>query len=189
MTVLQTARAALGLHTAFVGGEIYGWDTMARGLANFLTRVDAAAHSIDARALNDMVALAKSRVPVDTGRLLNGITGEIFDNYAEFLASAVHETGSREDYARFVEFGTSAGTRGVKNAIVADEGFYSADPFSTSPLRGRRVVHGRISYRTHSGAPAQPYFYGSANEVLEKRGLEMQDVAADSASAEGFPLA
>lgn len=183
---LTIGQVGYNLYSVYTETGIMRWTEVARGLLTIAANLELRTKKIDAGALDDMVSLAKSRVPVDTGRLLNGITGDDYEDYCEFRASAVHETGSQEDYARFVEFGTAAGQRGTTNAVAADEGFYSADPYSTSPFRGRRKLRDRRVYRTHPGTPAEPFFYNSANDILAERRLKMQDVIAEAVTGQGF---
>lgn len=126
-----------------------------------LTRVasgmQASADAIDQRALDDMVALAQTRVPRRTGRLFSGITGEREDGAFVFKAEAQRDASSA-DYGPYVERGTRAGQRG---RVVAD-------PTSFERRAGIR----RKARRTHPGTEAQPFFYSSAREVLERRNVE-----------------
>lgn len=140
--------------------------------------------AVAAEALDEMLALMRERVPQDTGRLLSGITGEIQDGMATVEASAVREgpAGEGADYARFVEFGTRAGTRGRRSPIVADEGFFAASPFDET--RGRRVTRQRKSYRTHPGTPARPFFFNSASEVLARYRAAAAQAAVEALLAE-----
>lgn len=120
-------------------------------------------------ALDVMVGLARSRAPVDTGRLLNGITGSEKGDYFEFRASAISDRGQPEDYARFEEFGHAvAGGAAVSgNALVADESFFAGNGHWRSHRRARA-----------DAVPAQPFFFGSAAEGLASRGTPDEIIGA-----------
>lgn len=126
-----------------------------------LTRVasgmQASADAIDQRALDEMVALAQSRVPRRTGKLSAGITGEREDDAFVFKAEAQRDASSA-DYSPYVERGTRPGRRGQ---VVAE-------PTSFERRAGIR----RRSRRSHPGTEAQPFFYNSAREVLERRNVQ-----------------
>jgi hypothetical protein len=96
-------------------------------------------------------------VPRRTSRLAEGITGTEEAGVFVFKAEAQRDAGSA-DYAPFVERGTRPGARG---RVVADPTAYE-----------RRAGIRRRSRRTHPGTPAQPFFYISAREVLDRRGVE-----------------
>jgi len=127
---------------------------------------------VDEAAAAEMVSLMKSRVPVDTGNLLNGISYENSGGEITVTASAIKES-SGVDYARFVEFGTD------DNGAVAEDSFFADGSDAGTPLR-------RSSRRGHGATPAQPFFWNSAREVLAKRGRQLEDVARQTASEEGF---
>ncbi|MCW2315311.1 HK97 gp10 family phage protein [Rhodoblastus acidophilus] len=149
-------------------------DASLRGLGEYL---DKGAKEIDRRAVDDMANLARSRAPERTGLLLNGIRTDIEDGDFVFEASAkrASPTGKEEeDYAHFVEFGTSAGSRG--QTIVAGDAFFAGSG------RGRT----RRQYRTHPGTPAQPFFYNSASEVLEQRNRDLSEFIGAAGDQYGF---
>ena len=177
-TILSTG---LSLYDAQQATGFFGWDQVALNMGKLVSKMEFHAYRHDHDALDEMVALARSRVPVDTGRLYNGINGDAVDDEYIFSASAVHEDrSSGADYARFVEFGTSGGTVGVSRVVVADAGFYSG---ASGPAARRR-----ISYRTHEGTDPRPFFYNSAHEVLAERDQRMADVISDSASESDWEL-
>lgn len=122
-----------------------------------------AARAVDERALAEMVELAQQRAPQRTGLLHTGVTGTREGDAMVFQASAQRDESSA-DYARFVEHGTRGGTRG---RVVADATFFERS-------NGTR----RKSRRTHPGTEAQPFFYNSAREVLERRRLAQEEVMA-----------
>ena len=74
------------------------------------------------------------------------------------------------DYGPFVERGTRAGVRGQR---VATATFYEQ-------ANGQR----RKARRTHPGTEAQPFFWNSAREVLERRGREHAQAYAAAAESD-----
>lgn len=180
--------SGLALYSEADGAGIEGLDNFFFTLGKTLAKIELKAHRHDGDALNDMVETARSLVPVDTGLLLNGIVGEEIDGHFEFRASAVRTSASgkaQEDYAHFVEFGTSGGERGQAYQSV-DEGsilhdLYGASAGSAFATRRR----GRKSARSHPGTEAQPFFYPAAEQALAKRGVALDD-AIDQSVAEDW---
>jgi len=126
-------------------------------LVRVATRMQGHADRIDQRALDEMVELARSRVPRRTGRLAEGISGERDGEVFVFKAEAQRDESSA-DYGPFVERGTRAGARG---RVVAD-------PTTLELRKGIR----RRARRSHPGTEAQPFFYNSAFDVLARRNIE-----------------
>jgi hypothetical protein len=179
LPLFTIAHAGFNLYSTAEATGVVGWPDVAQALSKVALKMLAKAHKIDSDALDEMVSLARSRVPVDTGVLLNGITGEITDEGCEFRASAVHTSvkgKASADYAHFVEFGHNAGPATFANLITAD------DVFAGRASEFRRA---KASRGSKTIAP-QLFFYNSANEALEKRGLAMQDVIAQSAAEDGW---
>lgn len=175
--VLSSIGTALSVESTVSG--VLGVPDVQAALLRFAVKLAFKTKKVDADAAAEMVDLMRSRVPRDTGRLYNGIEAHQEDDGTWLVeASAVHPRGSKEsaDYARFVEFGTAPGTRGDRTSYVADEGFFSTDALGDGRFRGRARARTRKVYRTHAGTPAQPYFFESAREVLEKRGISMQSI-------------
>jgi len=122
-----------------VGGGlvgVVGLPTVYRQLAKYAVKLATRSHQVGRDAAEEMVNLMKSRVPVDSGALLNGISWEEDDRYFTVTASAESPTGSHADYAPYVEYGTKFNE-------------------------------------------AQPFFWNSANEVLEKWGDSLQRIASE----------
>jgi hypothetical protein len=117
------------------------------------------ARGVDRRALDEMVELARSRAPERSGRLKLGITGTQEGELFVFKAEARRDSGGTEDYAPFVERGTRPGQRGKRYSRITD-------------YESARGI-GRRARRTHPGTEAQPFFYSSAREVLERRNIEL----------------
>lgn len=128
--------------------EVARWALRAQRAASSL---QGHASGINERALNEMVDLAQSRVAVRTGRLKIGVTG--IREGEMFVFSAYARRDGAEDYAPFVERGTRPGVRGR---------VYSRPAAGSSDTRQTRAR------RTHPGTEAQPFFYVSAREVLER---------------------
>jgi HK97 gp10 family phage protein len=104
--------AAPSFTSAFnVGGKVVGVigaDRVVGSLVKFGVKLALKSRKSDEDAAQEMVDLMKSRVPQDTGKLLNGISFEFEDNTAVVTASAINPKSRPEiaDYARFVEHGT-----------------------------------------------------------------------------------
>lgn len=190
LPVFTIARVGFTLYSTAEATGVLGWSDVASALARIIPKMVIQAKKRDSGALAEMVELARSRAPVDSGLLLNGITGEATENYHEFRASAVRVSSSskeQEDYAHFVEFGTQAGVRTRRVEYAARDGLFSLDPSATSAFpSGASRTRARRQYRGHPGTPAQPFFYNSANEVLEKRGIDMQSVVSDAGKEDGW---
>jgi hypothetical protein len=179
LPLLTIGRTAFTLFQAQQAAGVIGLDVWMDALGRLVPKMAVKASRRDGDALREMVELARSRVRRDTGRLYSGISGQEIDGECEFRASAIHP-GTDVDYARHVEFGTAAGDRGRFRFVTAHEGLQSGNRAPDLSYRRRR------SLRTHPGTPPQPYFYNSADEVLAKRNLDMQDLAEDAGSEDGW---
>lgn len=161
--------------------DLVGLDNLVASLVKHGVRLALRSGAADAAAMDDMLALMRQRVPERTGLLLNGIDGEIEGGVATVTASAVRYTHRESaDYARFVEFGTKAGERG-RSAPVADARYFEVDLVEGYRRRRQPARPTRKVYRSHPGTKAQPFFFNSAREVLEKR-QERLEAAADAAA-------
>lgn len=188
LPVTTIARTGAALYSAADATGFEGFDELATSLGRLALKIGMKAMNHDRSALDEMVTLAKSRAPTDTGRLVNGIKGEVDGDLCVFSASAVHEDkpGSKEDYARFVEFGTHAGQRGQFHEIVAHEGFYSGPATVGGQERGTVRLQRRRSLRGHPGTDPQPFFFNSVNDVLGKRRAAMERAVEQVGAEEGF---
>jgi hypothetical protein len=174
LPLFTIARSAFALYEISEATGVIGFDDFAAALGKIAVKMALKARRIDRGALDDMVALAQERVPQATGTLYSGIEGDETDAYFEFRASAQHVRANGKlsaDYAHFVEFGTHS----------HDE----SGPGGTSAFASRRRKSTRVG---HPGTEAQPFFYSSADEALERRGLAMEDVIPDAAGEDGWEL-
>jgi HK97 gp10 family phage protein len=160
-------QTAWGFGSNLVG--VIGTERVVGALVKYGVKLAIKSHQADVDAGNEMVQLMKSRVPVDTGNLLNGITMEDEDGQITVTASAVREGDA--DYARFVEFGTKGGG-------VADESFFEDGANAGAALKPRASGGG--------GSPAQPFFWNSAHEVADKHGIALDKASGEAAQEEGF---
>jgi HK97 gp10 family phage protein len=163
--------SGLNVQTAWRFGDsiigVIGTDKVVAALVKYAVKLVIKSHQADVDAASEMVDLMKSRVPVDTGTLLNGITMEDDDGVITVSASAVRGDA---DYARFVEFGTRGGT-------VADESFYENGESAGAALRSRG---------TGGGSPAQPFFWNSEHEVADKHAIALDNASGEAAKEEGL---
>lgn len=161
---LAVSAEMLGLDLDYT--SVLKWGYRLAKAGNAIARHSAA---VDERALAEMVSLAQSRAAHRTGRLRAGIAGERDGDVMVFRAEARRDESSA-DYAPFVERGTRAGTRG---RVVADATFNEL-------ANGRR----RRARRSHPGTAAQPFFYSSAQEVLERRRIAQEQVLARASATD-----
>lgn len=197
--VVAIARTALSARSVIAGGAVFydaavrtgfvNADTILLALRQIGPRMARRARAADGSALQEMVNLAKSRAPVDSGRLLNGIEGYTEGEFHVFKASAVRTSSTGRDsadYARFVEFGTAAGVRSRSRAYQAQAGFYDNPLTGFEAGPGRPTPRRRRQYRGHPGTRPQPFFYNSAREVMEKRFMTLESLPALAATEEGL---
>lgn len=132
--------------------SVVGVERLSGQLAKYAVKLALRSDHLAEQAAAEMVDLMRSRVPQDSGALLNGITWRKEGRTVIVEASAVHP-GQDYDYALAVEAGHHAG------GTHAD-----ASLFEDTTGRGFRSV--RPSHPTE--VPAQPFFWNSAREVLAK---------------------
>jgi HK97 gp10 family phage protein len=165
--------SAASVQTAWEFGDklvgVIGKEQVVGALVKYGVKLAIKSHQADVDAGNAMVQLMKSRVPVDTGRLLNGIAMEDDDGQITVTASAARDGDA--DYARYVEFGTKGGA-------VADESFFEDGATAGAALKPRSSGGG--------GSPARPFFWNSAHEVAEEHGLALDKASGEAAQEEGF---
>lgn len=158
-----TGRGVLsGLRLIDTVADIVGIERITGQIVKYGVKLALRSDQASEHAAQEMVELMRSRVPVDTGLLLSGIT------YAReggmWVVRAVADRGGY-DYALAVEAGHRAGGTVADGDLFAD----------TTGAGGRQVQSGPTEVE------AQPYFYGSAREALsdwasELRGLAREDL-------------
>jgi hypothetical protein len=183
LPLFSIARAGFNLYQIGSATGVIGLPDVIDALVKLAPKLYLKSRKANTDALDEMVAEAKSLVPVDTGRLLNGITGRIEDDEFIFEASAISPRGQEDDYARYVEFGHNI-AHTLANPIVADESYFSADAASVNPFRAKAPKKPRKSSRGETSIEPEPFFFPAADDALEKRGVEMESVLAGLAAEE-----
>lgn len=152
-----------GLRLIDTVSSIFGVEAITKQVVQYGVKLALKSDNASEAAAREMVELMRSRVPQDTGALLNGITyrreGKMW------IVEATADRGGY-DYALAVEAGHRAG------GTVAD-----ADLFSDTTGAGGRSVQSSGP----SDVEGQPYFYNSAREALSDWAGELR-----SASREGL---
>lgn len=167
LTANPSAQTAWSFGGRVIG--VIGTERVVGQLVKFGVKAAIKAHGVDQSAAEQMVETMKSRAPVDTGRLVNGIAYSESDGMFTVEASAARDGDA--DYARFVEFGTKASS-------FADSDYFAA---------GADSAGADLRSRGHYGdTPAQPFFWNSAKDTLHEWGQELSDVIDQSATEEGL---
>ena len=159
----QSRGVLSGLRLIDTVADIVGVERITGQIVKYAVKLALRADNASEKAAREMVDLMRSRVPVDSGLLLNGITYR--QEGRMWVVEATADRGGY-DYALAVEAGHRAG------GDVAD-----ADLFSDTTGRGGRQV--RSSGPTD--VEGQPYFYNSAREALSDWAGELR-----AASREGL---
>lgn len=165
----RTAPGVLsGLRLIDTVAEIVGIERITGQIVKYAVGLALKADNASEQAAREMVELMRSRVPQDTGLLLNGITYR-----RDGKTWVVEATADRDgyDYALAVEAGHRAG------GIVADAGLFA----DTTGAGGRAV---RAAGPTD--VAAQPYFYDSAREALSDWASGLRAGATASAREAGL---
>lgn len=166
LTANPSAQTAWNFGGKLVG--VIGTERVVGQLVKMGVKMAIKSHAVDQDAAEQMVETMKSRVPVDTGRLVSGITYSEADGVFTVEASAARDGDA--DYARFVEFGTKASS-------FADSDYFDAGAGSAGADLRKRGHYGET--------PAQPFFWNSAKDTLHEWGQELSDVVDQSATEEG----
>lgn len=145
----STGRGVLsGLRLIDTTVGIFGIESITKQVVQFGVKLALRSDNASEQAAREMVDLMRSRVPQDTGALLNGITyrreGKVW------IVEATADRGGH-DYALAVEAGHRAGGTVADGSLFAD----------TTGEGGRQV---RAAGPTD--VEGQPYFYNSAREAL-----------------------
>lgn len=157
-----------GLRLVDTVAGIVGIERISGQLAKYAVKLALKGEQASLHAAQEMVELMRSRVPVDSGLLLNGITYR--RDGAFYVVEASADRGGY-DYALAVEAGHHAGGT-----------FADADLFADTTGKGGRQVR----QSQDSDVPGQPYFYGSAREALSDWSSELGASIGASAREEGF---
>lgn len=169
---IQEFRADPSVKTAFnVGGNligVIGFERFLQALFRYGLKLVIKSRLVDQRIGDEMVDNMKSRVPVDSGALLNGITVDKSSDLITVSASSVHG----EDYAPFVEYGTG------DNGKVADDSFFEDGTSAGVPLHS--------GGRHHAATPPEPFFWQSAREGLAAHRQSLDEAINETTHEEGF---
>jgi hypothetical protein len=172
---IRAFSADANVQTAWtLGGRVVGvigTERVVRALVKYSLKLGLKSRGVDRSAGEEMVALMRSRVRVDTGRLYNGIDLEESDGLITITAEAVH-TGKDHNYARDVEFGRHA-------RVHADASFFETGAEAGAPLRRRQPVG-------DGSVPPHPFFFNSEQEVLNEWPGRLNGAIDDAAQEEGW---
>ena len=157
-----------GLRLIDTVAGVVGVDRISGQLAKYAVKLALKSDQASLHAAQQMVDLMRSRVPQDSGLLLNGISYRRDGGF--YVVEATADRGGY-DYALAVEAGHHAG------GDVADD-----DMFADTTGRGGRQV--RASSETD--VPGQPFFYGSAREALSDWASELGGSIGGAAREEGL---
>ncbi|WP_342163072.1 hypothetical protein [Methylobacterium sp. SD21] len=157
-----------GLRLVDTVSGIIGVERISGQLAKYAVKLALKGDQASLHAAQEMVDLMRSRVPQDSGLLLNGISYR--REGAFYVVEATADRGGY-DYALAVEAGHHAG------GTAAD-----ADFFADTTGKGGR--HARAS--SESEVPGQLYFYGSAREALSDWSKDLGAGIGASAREEGL---
>lgn len=144
------------------GSGIAGLGRLAGAFAKFGTTLALRADRLNEKSIRWIVNDMRARVPVDTGALLNSIRYWRDGRFWVVTADAQNPRDGT-DYGYWVEYGTTGGDRGVSRITFAG---------------AEDMARRRISYRSHPGTEAQPFFWPAIEAGVERRNLELGDVLA-----------
>lgn len=159
----STSRGVLsGLRLIDTVADIVGIERITGQVVKHAVKLALRSDDAGEKAAREMVELMRSRVPQDSGALLNGIT-----YHREGGMWVVEATADRNgyDYALAVEAGHRAG------GIVADGDLFA----DTTGAGGRQV---RAPGPTE--VAGQPFFYNSAREALSDWAGELRAASRES---------
>jgi len=162
--------------------EVKGLKRLERQLAALPNSVRVAVADALEKQAAELAEAIRRAVPVDTGDLrqsvgwTQGLPTHIGMKNTGAMRLTVKDLGGRGQalnaagllytvyagddeafYARFVEFGTAGG---VKRSVTLLPGGRKLFSGTRTPSKGEKQhKEGRLSYRTHPGTQAQPFFY------------------------------
>ncbi|WP_163006097.1 HK97 gp10 family phage protein [Methylobacterium brachiatum] len=158
-----------GLRLLDTVSGIVGIDRISGQLAKYAVKLALKSDQASLHAAQEMVELMRSRVPQDTGALLNGISYRREGGF--YVVEATADRGGY-DYALAVEAGHHAGGSGLADA----------DMFADTTGRGGQRARGS----SETDVAAQPFFYGSAREALSDWASELGGSIGSAAREEGL---
>ncbi|MGX9981132.1 hypothetical protein [Methylobacterium fujisawaense] len=157
-----------GLRLVDTVAGVVGVDRISGQLAKYAVKLALKGDQASLHAAQEMVELMRSRVPQDTGLLLNGISYRREGGF--YVVEATADRGGY-DYALAVEAGHHAGGTHADGDFFAD----------TTGKGGRQVRQSQ-----ESDVPGQPFFYGSAREALSDWSSELGAGIGAAAREEGL---
>ncbi|KKB81019.1 HK97 family phage protein [Devosia soli] len=145
--------------------KVFGLDRLKRKLKRFPAVVEAEIKAAIEQSANEIVALAKSLVPTDSGDLRNSIAwtygdapqgaiilGKVKSSSSGNLRITVFAGGPDAYYARFIEFGTAPHLNGGRFAGSKNPGT-AAQPFFYPAYRAsRKRARGRVTRAVNKAA-------------------------------------
>lgn len=145
--------------------RILGLDRLKKKLRRFPSVVEAEIRAAMEVSANEIVALAKSLAPADSGTLRNSIAwtygdapqgsivlGKVKGSQSGNLKITVYAGGPDAYYARFIEFGTAPHINGGRFAGSANPGT-AAQPFFYPAYRAtRKRAKGRVTRAVNKAA-------------------------------------
>lgn len=145
--------------------KVLGLDRLRKKLKRFPAVVEAEIKTAMETSANEIVALAKSLAPTDSGDLRNSIAwtygdapqgaivlGKVKASNSGNLKITVYAGGPDAYYARFIEFGTAPHLNGGRFAGTSNPGT-AAQPFFYSAYRAnRKRAKGRITRAVNKAA-------------------------------------
>lgn len=155
----------------FAVAGVLGADVFADAVGRYVVKLAFQSAQVDRSLGDEIVRQAQAKVPRDTGRLFNGITARQDEGGAVIVEASGVNPRDNFDYARALEFGH-------RTRRQADAGFFSGGD-DGSALRGSRRSGSRE-------VPAEPFFFPAAEEVLEKRGTSLEEMADQVGDEEGL---
>lgn len=145
--------------------RVLGVDRLRRKLRQFPQAVEAEIKAAMEASANEIVALAKSLAPTDSGDLRNSIAwtygdapkgaivlGKVKASSSGNIKITVYAGGPDAYYARFIEFGTAPHINGGRFAGSANPGTAGQPFFFVSWRANRKRAKGRVTRAVNRAA-------------------------------------
>ncbi|WP_108398787.1 HK97-gp10 family putative phage morphogenesis protein [Devosia submarina] len=145
--------------------KILGLDRLKRKLKRFPQVVEAEIKAAMETSANEIVALAKSLAPADSGDLRNSIAwtygdapqgaivlGKVKGRQSRNLKITVYAGGPDAYYARFIEFGTAPHVNGGRFAGSHNPGTAAQSFFYPAYRANRKRAKGRVTRAVNKAA-------------------------------------